>query len=121
MKKHLSSLAAVLSGITLMVSMLAPSAAQSISAGEAQAIAAEAYVYFYPLVTMDVTRKQLNNSDPKNAGIGGASNTFNNIPAYPTADMRAVVRPNCDTRLRVGMGACRKALRASMRRRLMSG
>jgi hypothetical protein len=97
MKKHLSSLAAVLSGITLMVSMLAPSAAQSISAGEAQAIAAEAYVYFYPLVTMDVTRKQLNNSDPKTAGIGGASNTFNNIAAYPTADMRAVVRPNFDT------------------------
>ncbi|HVT28851.1 MAG TPA: DUF1254 domain-containing protein [Lacipirellulaceae bacterium] len=97
MKKHLSSLAAVLSGITLMVSMLAPSAAQSISAGEAQAIAAEAYVYFYPLVTMDVTRKQLNNSDPKTAGIGGASNTFNNIAAYPNADMRAVVRPNFDT------------------------
>lgn len=58
--KCLSSLAAVLSGLTLMVSTLAPSAAQSISADEAQAIATEAYVYFYPLVTMDLTRKQLN-------------------------------------------------------------
>lgn len=95
--KCLSSLAAVLSGLTLMVSTLAPSAAQSISAEEAHAIATEAYVYFYPLVTMDVTRKQLNNSDPKTGGIGGPPNTFDNIQAYPTADMRAVVRPNFDT------------------------
>lgn len=95
--KCLSSLAAVLSGLTLMASTLAPSAAQSISADEAQAIATEAYVYFYPLVTMDVTRKQINNSDPKTGGIGGPPNTFDNIQAYPTADMRAVVRPNFDT------------------------
>ncbi len=95
--KCLSSLAAALSGLTLMVSTLTPSAAQSISGDEAHAIATEAYVYFYPLVTMDVTRKQLNNSDPKTGGIGGPPNTFDNIQAYPTADMRAVVRPNFDT------------------------
>ncbi len=97
MRKHLSSLAAVLSGLLLFVSPSAPSAAQSISADEARAIAVEAYVYFYPLVTMDVTRKQLINSDPKTAGIGGPPNTFDNIQAYPTAEMRAVVRPNFDT------------------------
>ncbi|UWU74315.1 DUF1254 domain-containing protein [Bradyrhizobium huanghuaihaiense] len=97
MTKHLSSLAAVLSGLIFMVPTSVPSAAQSISADEAQAIAAEAYVYFYPLVTMDVTRKQLINSDPKSGGIGGPPNTFDNIQAYPTADMRAVVRPNFDT------------------------
>ena len=97
MKKHLSSLAAVLSVLLLMVSTSTPSTAQSISADEAKAIAAEAYLYFYPLVTMDVTRKQLINSDPKTAGIGGPPNTFDNIQAYPTADMKAVVRPNFDT------------------------
>jgi hypothetical protein len=96
-QKHLSSLAAVLSGLILMVLTSAPSPAQSISADEAQAIAAEAYFYFYPLVTMDLTRKQLINSDPKTAGIGGPPNTFDNIQAYPTADMKAVVRPNFDT------------------------
>jgi hypothetical protein len=73
---------------------LAPSAVQTISADEAQAIAQEAYLYFYPLVTMDVTRKQLINSDPKIAGIGGPPNTFDNIQAYPTADMKGVVRLN---------------------------
>jgi hypothetical protein len=35
------------------------------SAEEAQVIAQEAYIYFYPLVSMDVTRKQLTNLDPK--------------------------------------------------------
>jgi hypothetical protein len=97
MQKHLLSLAAVLSGLILMVSTSAPSPAQSISADEAQAIAAEAYIYFYPLVTMDLTRKQLINSDPNTAGIGGPPNTFDNIQAYPAADMKAVVRPNFDT------------------------
>jgi hypothetical protein len=97
MKKHLSSLAAVSSGLILMMSTSVPSLAQSISADEAQAIAAEAYVYFYPLVTMDLTRKQLINSDPRTAEIGGPPNAFNNIQAYPTADMKAVVRPNFDT------------------------
>jgi len=63
---------------------------------EARAIAQEAYIYFYPLITMDVTRKQLINSPP-GTGIGGPTNTFDNIPTFPTADMRAVVRPNFDT------------------------
>jgi hypothetical protein len=67
------------------------------SAEEAQAIAQEAYVYFYPLITMDVTRKQLINTPPGGAGIGGPMNAFVNIPTFPSADMKAVVRPNFDT------------------------
>ena len=94
MKINLPSLAATLSAF-LIVSTSA--SAQSTSADNAQTIAAEGYLYFYPLVTMDLTRKQLINSDPKIAGIGGPSNTFDNIQAYPAADMRAVVRPNFDT------------------------
>ena len=97
MKTQLPPLAAVLFGLMILVSPSAPSAAQSISAEEAQAIATEAYVYFYPLVTMDLTRKQLINSDPKTAGMGGPPNTFDNVQAYPAADAKAVVRPNFDT------------------------
>ena len=97
MKRHLSSLAEIWSILILTVLTPVPSAAQSVPADEAQAIAAEAYVYFYPLVTMDLTRKQLINSDPKTSGMGGPPNTFDNIRAYPAADMRAVVRPNFDT------------------------
>ena len=45
---------------------------------------------------MDLTRKQLINTDPSK-GIGGPMNTFNNIPAFPAADVKVVVRPNFDT------------------------
>jgi hypothetical protein len=71
--------------------------AQSISTDEALAIVQEAYVYFYPLLLMDLTRKQLTNTDPKTNPIGGPANAFTHIRGFPTADMRAVVRPNFDT------------------------
>ncbi|HZS17339.1 MAG TPA: DUF1254 domain-containing protein [Candidatus Udaeobacter sp.] len=73
-----------------------PSQAESISAREAHAIGVDAYLYFYPLITMDVTRKQLINVE-HTEGIHAPMNSFANIPAYPTADMKAVVRPNFDT------------------------
>ncbi len=75
-----------------------PSAAQTaqLSEQEARAVATDAYLYFYSLITMDVTRKQLTNMEP-GKGIGGPMNTFANVPAFPAADMRSVVRPNFDT------------------------
>ena len=70
---------------------------QSTSAEEAQAIAQEAYVYLYPLILMDLTRKQLNNLDAKVSPYGGPPNAFTHVRAFPPADMRMVVRPNFDT------------------------
>jgi hypothetical protein len=81
---------------TLALAPAAKAQPGTISEAEARAIAAEGYLYFYPLVTMDLTRKQLINTPPT-AGLGGPMNTFDNIPAFPAADMRAVVRPNFDT------------------------
>ncbi|MCH5641769.1 MULTISPECIES: DUF1254 domain-containing protein [unclassified Gordonia (in: high G+C Gram-positive bacteria)] len=58
-------------------------------------LAAEAYTYLYPLVTMDVTRRQ--QTSPRSpSGFGGA-NRFNHLRAFPTAEFRSVVRPNFDT------------------------
>ena len=74
----------------------AQAGAPAIPEAEARAIAVDAYIYFYPLVSMDLTRKQLINMPP-GAGLGGPMNTFDNIPAFPAADMKAVVRPNFDT------------------------
>jgi hypothetical protein len=71
--------------------------AQSINEDEAHALGVNAYLYFYPLVTMDITRLQLTNQQPGPGSLGGPMNRFANIEAFPTADMRVVVRPNFDT------------------------
>ena len=86
-------------GLTLSVALtFAPAAkAESISADEAHAIGVNAYLYFYSPITMDLTRKQLTNMEPGPGSLGGPMNRFANIEAFPTADMRVVVRPNFDT------------------------
>ena len=83
----------------LIAATFAPAVAAtgSVTEEEAHAIGVDAYLYFYPIVTMDVTRKQLTNQKPSPGGIGGPMNSFANVGAFPTADMRVVVRPNFDT------------------------
>ena len=68
-----------------------------ISEQEAHAIATEAYLYFYPLVTMDLTRRQMTNIPAGKEHGFGPPNTFNNILTYPSAVDKVVVRPNFDT------------------------
>ena len=70
--------------------------AEPVTEQQAHAIGVNAYLYFYSPVTMDVTRKQLSNVEP-GKGFGAPMNVFANVPAYPTAADRAVVRPNFDT------------------------
>lgn len=64
---------------------------------EAHAIGVDAYVYLYPLVTMEVTRKQFTNIEPGKEFGKGPMNMFQNIPEYPPANFKGVVRPNFDT------------------------
>jgi hypothetical protein len=71
-------------------------ARSSISSEEASAIGLDAYIYFYPLLSMDITRKQITNIEP-GKGFGGPANMFANIPEYPPADFKGVVRSNFDT------------------------
>jgi hypothetical protein len=71
--------------------------AQVITEQEAHDIGVNAYLYFYSPITMDVTRRQLTNYAPGQSPIGGPPNSFANVAAYPTADLKAVVRPNFDT------------------------
>ena len=85
--------------LTLALALISTATAQgqqTATEEEAQAIGVDAYLYFYPLVTMDITRQQLSNMEP-GKGLGGPMNAFVNIPAYPAADMKTVVRPNFDT------------------------
>jgi hypothetical protein len=67
------------------------------SPAEAEQIAREAYIYFYPLVTMEVTRRQATNIEPGKKPGAGPMNAFSHVPAFPDASFKAVVRPNFDT------------------------
>ena len=71
--------------------------ASSLTADQARAIGTDAYLYLYPLVLMDLTRKQLTNIDAGKEFGKGPMNTFVNVPAYPPADFKGVVRSNFDT------------------------
>src|SRR4249919_1589691 len=72
---------------------LAQSAAP-ITEQEAHAIAVDAYVYFYSIMSMDISRKQFTNGT---TDFRGPMNTFVNVPEYPPADFKGVVRSNFDT------------------------
>ena len=57
-------------GAAALVSILglgAPTSAYALTEQEAQDIAVETYVYVYPLVLMDITRKQLTNAECESA------------------------------------------------------
>ena len=88
-------------GLLLGSALTSPAMAQTgstaITEQEAQAIAVDAYVYLYPLVTMDVTRRQFTNIEPGKELGKGPMNMFHNVPEYPPADYKGVVRPNFDT------------------------
>src|SRR5208282_1204248 len=72
-------------------------AAEPITEQDAHAIGVDAYLYFYPLVTMDLTRKQTTNIEPDKELGRGPMNSLSNLPTFPPADFKVVVRPNFDT------------------------
>lgn len=67
-----------------------------VSKGEAATIARDAYIYGYPLVTMEFTRRVMTNTaEPKDnhAPMG----QFHHARTYPNASFRDVTAPNADT------------------------
>jgi hypothetical protein len=91
----LNKIAAVVLSLLIVPALpLAAQAQSAVSEQEAQAIALDAYIYFYPLMSMDLSRKQFTNGTND---FKGPMNTFVNVPAYPPADFKGVVRSNFDT------------------------
>ena len=76
---------------------LASHAQSKVTAEEAHAIGVDAYLYFYPLLTMDITRKQFTNIEPGKEFGKGPMNMFISVPQYPPANFKGVVRSNFDT------------------------
>ncbi len=88
--------------VTAFVSSVALSGTQDVreapplTEAEALDIGIDAYVYGYPLVTMDMTRRVLTNvatAGEKSAPVG----QFANMRSYPSPEDRAITAPNADT------------------------
>jgi hypothetical protein len=90
---------AVLTGLACAQGLGSPiaRAAEPITEQEARAIGVDAYLYFYPLLSMDITRRQFTNVEPGKVFGKGPMNMFVNVPEYPPADFKGVVRSNFDT------------------------
>lgn len=75
---------------------LAPGATAAPTEDEAAALAVEAYVYGYPLVTMEYTRRVMTNV-AKPEGTHAPMGQFLRMREYPNAKFRDVTAPNADT------------------------
>lgn len=80
----------------VMVIFTIPVHAQELTPEEAKAIAEDAYIYGYSLISVEMTRKVMTNVEKpsvKHAPMG----QFANLREYPTAAFRDVTAPNADT------------------------
>lgn len=82
--------------ITALFAIILPGRAETLAPEEAKTIAEEAYIYGYPLVTMEYTRRVITNvSEPK--GTKAPMGQLIRLRSYPTADFKDVTAPNADT------------------------
>jgi hypothetical protein len=83
-----------------LVAVVGTAAAESPEAAirqhEARDTAVEAYIYAYPLVTMELTRRTMTNT-VKAEGTKAPMGEFVRMREYPNAQFRDVTAPNADT------------------------
>jgi hypothetical protein len=93
-----SSFQRVFTWLSLVLAAALPAARchGQVAPTEAKAIAEEAYIYGYSLITTEVTRVQMSNVD-KVEGVHAPMGQFLNFQRYPAADVHAVSAPNADT------------------------
>ncbi|HXY12896.1 MAG TPA: DUF1254 domain-containing protein [Terriglobales bacterium] len=72
------------------------SANDKVGLAETVGIATDAYIYGYPLVTMDMTRKQMTNVAVPDQGHAPPGQLVK-MRTYPAVDYHAVTAPNADT------------------------
>ena len=101
MKRRLAALAAFCLPILFFVASCATSDGGSSSPEAKQPrsqeeIATDAYIYGYPLVTMEMTRR-ISTNVAKPVGTRAPMGQFARLREYPTAKFRDVTAPNADT------------------------
>lgn len=96
-RRWIGTIAAVSLSLCPLLPAQGALSASGITENEAYEIGIEAYQYFYPLITMDVTRRVTINLPPGVKPGMGPMNMFHHLREFPPADFREVVRPNFDT------------------------
>jgi hypothetical protein len=97
---HLALALPFASLVALLCSLAAPAVghteAAKLTDAEAAKLGVDAYVYGYPLVTMELTRRVVTNvAEPK--GAHAPMGQFANLREYPDASFKDVTAPNADT------------------------
>jgi hypothetical protein len=69
----------------------------AITEEEAHAVGVNAYLYFYSLISTDVTRLWSTNIEASKEPLKGPVRTFVSAAAYPPGNLKLVVRINFDT------------------------
>jgi hypothetical protein len=77
--------------------VVAQDAAPRLTEEQTHDIGVDAYLYFYPLISADVTRLTSTNIEAGKEPLKGPMNTFVSAAAYPPGDLKLVVRINFDT------------------------
>jgi hypothetical protein len=84
--------------VSLLIFRGAPVAAQEkLTEQEAVETATDAYIYGYPLVTMEMTRRHMTNVEKPTQGVGAPMGQLVRMQEYPNADFKQVTAPNADT------------------------
>jgi hypothetical protein len=103
-RTEVSACSSAMAGLAAAFALAVGSAAlaqpshRSLSPEETYAIAREAYLYAYPIVSMDVTMRQTTNvPDAGTINMRAPVNQFAHARAYPKTDEKDVVRFNFDT------------------------
>ena len=89
----------ILTAIGLGLSLFAtplPAAPAPLTADEAKEIAVNAYIFAYPMVLMEATRRVISNAEQVDAHHA-PMNQFLHMTAFPDAKFTDMVRPNADT------------------------
>jgi len=82
--------------VMALLTITPPGHAQVVTPDEAKAIAMDAYIYGYSLVTMEMTRRVSTNV-AKPEGTKGPMGQLVRLREYPTAAFKDVTAPNADT------------------------
>ena len=72
-------------------------ATDRLSTSQARALAQEAYIYFYPLVLMDVSRLMETSAATDNGEVTSSANKFSHQQLFPSPPIGEAIRPNFDT------------------------